>query len=153
MTLQADLESRIAREHRRVTELRNEIMRREAFIQGLEAALGLLTGRGSSDGSEELGESLRSGSDVSKAQQLLSETKRPLHIGEILTGIGREDTKANRASLSSSLARYARKGEIFQRGPRPNEFMVITASTTVDPAVSEDVEEEAVQLPDLFGTV
>lgn len=148
MSVQADLESRVARERKRVTELRNEIIRREAFVQGLEAALNLL----SADRPQDLGESLRSGSDVSKAQQLLSVTKRPLHISDILKGIGKEDTKQNRASLGSSLARYARKGEVFQRGRRPNEFTLIGDNSPVAQAPMEDAPEDSAELPAIFGS-
>lgn len=153
MSLQSELEIRIARERRRVAELRNELIRRESFIQGLEAALSLLAADRPSGGYQDTGESLRSGSDVSKAQQLLCTAKRPLHISEILTGIGKEDTKQKRASLGSSLARYARKGEVFQRGPRPNEFAVIpdgSAGGAHDSKPSKP--EDSVQLPAIFGS-
>ena len=103
MSQQPGIEARIVRERKRVVELRSEIIRREAFIQGLEAALGLLSGNRPVGGYQPQGESLRLGSDVSRAQELLSRARRPLHISAILTGIGKDDTKQNRASLGSSL--------------------------------------------------
>ena len=152
MSQQPEIEARIARERKRVVELRGEIVRREAFIQGLEAALGLLSGDRTAGGFQDRGESLRSGSDVSKAQQLLGQAKRPLHISEILAGIGKEDTKPNRASLGSSIARYARKGEIFQRGPKPNEFALIVDDNAGSANSQRPVSEDSVQLPAIFGS-
>lgn len=153
MSLQPEVEARIARERKRVAELRSEIIRREAFIQGLEAALSMLSTDKRVAEYPDVGEALRSGSDVSKAQQLLSVARRPLHISEILTGIGKYDTKQNRASLGGSLARYARKGEVFQRGPRPNEFAAMLDGSAGGAHGSEQSSpEDSVQLPAIFGS-
>ncbi|MSQ27447.1 MAG: hypothetical protein EXR51_04835 [Dehalococcoidia bacterium] len=153
MSQQPEIEARIVRERKKVVELRSEIIRREAFIQGLEAALGLLSGNRPVGGYQPQGESLRLGSDVSRAQELLSRARRPLHISAILTGIGKEDTKQTRASLGSSLARYARKGEIFQRGPRPNEFALVVDDNAVGiHDTHRSSPEDSVQLPAIFGS-
>lgn len=153
MSIQADVQSRIERERKKVAELRNEIVRREAFIQGLMAALDILSsGTASPGAASDSKEWLRPGSDVMKAQELLSKAGRPLYISEILTGIGKDDTKRNRASLGSSLARYARRGEIFRRGDRPNEFAVRSASALTEPKQAGDAEDVAQQLPAAFGS-
>ena len=146
MTFQTELENRIARERRKIAELRNEIMRREAFIQGLSEALKILPIQSSTQ--EVSSVPLRAGSDVKKAQQLLSATNGPLHISDIIKGIGNEDTRKNRASLVSSLARYARRGEIFQR-EGPNEFSLIPVPTEETAPLSDSDSETT--LPALFG--
>jgi hypothetical protein len=147
--IQSDLERRIARERRRVAELRNELIRREAFIQGLQEAIKMLSAE-SADVRDDPSESLRAGSDVRKAQELLSEASRPLHISDILKGIGKTDTRENRASLASSLARYARRGELFQR-EGPNEFSLLSPRTN-EPMQPDNTDEEAPDLPPSFGS-
>jgi hypothetical protein len=151
MTVHTELEKRIALEQGKVGELRNEIERREAFIQGLQEALKMLpketpTGRRRAAGP------LRSRGDVQKARQLLSTETRALHISDILRGIGKENTKQNRASLASSLARYARRNEIFRR-EGPNEFsLIIKESAKEVTAIQEDQNGTAhEELPAAFG--
>lgn len=143
MSFQSEVEMRIARERRRIAELRNEIMRRESFVAGLEAALKIIPSEEGPQSSSV--EPLRTGSDVKKAQQLLMTVKGALHISDILKGIGKEDTKQNRASLASSLARYARRGEIFQR-EGPNEFALISPNSP-----SVNTEDDTPEFPSLFG--
>lgn len=150
MTVQAELENRIARERRKLADLRNEIVRREAFIQGLSEALKMLPADISSI-QQSVAEPLRAGSDIRRAQQLLSVATGPLHVSGILKGIGKEDTKQNRASLTSSLARYARKGEIFQR-EGPNMFSLIAIGSTEEIATVNEGHIGEAQLPPFFGT-
>lgn len=142
MTVRTELENRIAREQQKVAELRNTIEHTEAFIQGLMEALKILPKDVPNIQRSRRGP-LRSRSDVQRARQLLGTVKGPLHVSDILNGIGKEDTKQNRASLGSSLARYARKGEIFRR-EGPNEFSLIVTDPTD--------ETHEVQLPPSFGT-
>ena len=63
-----------------------------------------------------------------------------MYISEIVTGLGRPDTKANRMSISGSLGRYVRKGFVFCR-PGPNLFSLIDMK-----------ENTSVGLPADFGT-
>jgi len=44
-----------------------------------------------------------------------------MHVMDILKAMGREPTRESRASLSSSLAAYVRRGEVFTRS-KPNTF-------------------------------
>ena len=150
MTARAELEKRITHERERVAALRNEIERKEAFILGLQEALKIfprdtLTAPYG-------GRRPRSRSDVQKARQLLSTMNGAHHVSDILKGIGKEDTKQNRASLSSSLARYARKGEIFQR-EGPNEFSLINGGSGEEAAAGQEVQNGAthLQIPPIFG--
>jgi hypothetical protein len=65
--------------------------------------------------------SLRSGSTVSQARDVILKAGGPVHITDLLAGVGKEDNRDNRASLTSSLAAYVRRGEIFTR-PAPNTY-------------------------------
>ena len=44
-----------------------------------------------------------------------------MHVEKLLNAIGKESTKSNKVSLSSSIAHYVREGIIFTR-PAPNTF-------------------------------
>lgn len=151
MTARTELENRIAREQQKVAAMRSELERTEAFIEGLLEALKMLP-KDIPNLKHSGNRTSRSRSDVQKARQLLGATRGPLHISDILKGIGKEDTKQNRASLSSSLARYARKGELFQR-EGPNEFSLMTARPDEEANTARDVQNEMnPQLPPTFGS-
>lgn len=57
---------------------------------------------------------LRAGSKTAKARDFIKSQNKPLHISKILDGLGIENTKGNRASLSGSMGSYVRKGQIFK---------------------------------------
>jgi hypothetical protein len=67
---------------------------------------------------------LRPGTAVAKTRDLIKSAGRPLHITDILKGLGRPVDKKNKLSLSGSLAGYVREGQIFSR-PAPNTFGLI----------------------------
>lgn len=124
MSIRTDLEKRIERERQKIVELKAQVEKSEAFVQGLQEALKMLP----RDGVRELGRKskskmpeLRRGGNVEKTYNLLRQLGKGAHISEILVGIGAEDTKANRLSLSSTLSRYVRSDKIFSR-PGPNTF-------------------------------
>ena len=71
--------------------------------------------------------SLRPGTDMAKTQELIKTAGRPLHITEILEGLGKPLSKSNRVSLSGSLAGYARAHRIFSK-PAPNTFGLMEMS-------------------------
>ena len=126
MSGRTDLEKRIDKERQRIAGLRSEVERAEAFMQGLQEALTMLpkekeARQGKSKVKSKAKGKLRSGSDIEKVYNLLLQKASPMHLSEILIGIGKEDTKANRMSFAGSLGRYVRNGKIFTR-PGPNLF-------------------------------
>jgi len=123
MKARRDIERRIDKEKQKIADLQGQIEHTEAFILGLQEALKVLP-KGE-NGKPRKGKGIiRQGSDMAKVRDLIKQTDRPMHIGEIVTGIGRADTKANRMSISGSLGRYVRIGEVFKR-VRPNTFALI----------------------------
>src|SRR3972149_9097771 len=120
MNIRLQLERKIEAQEKEIDALRAEILKKDSFLQGLKEALKLLP--------RQEGESathiLRSGSDMAKAKDFLQKLGRPVHIGEILKGIGKEVNKNNRASLSGSIGTYARRGEVFFKSG-PNIFGLI----------------------------
>lgn len=130
-----NIEKRIEKEKQRITELRLEIERSESFVKGLQEALQMLPKEKPLEPSRI--KNLRPGSDIEKIRDLIRQIGHPLLLDEIIDGIGKEVTNASRASIASSLSRYVRKGEIFNR-PGPNKFGLL--------------EQESVELPDTFGS-
>lgn len=113
MDIRNDLERRITKEQQKITDLRSQLDRAEAFVLGLQEALRMLPGsREKRSATGKLG--FRSG-NVKKTYDLLKQAGKPMQISEILIGIGKTDTKANRASLASSLYRSARKGGLIKK--------------------------------------
>lgn len=72
---------------------------------------------------------LRPGSMTYKTYELLNAAGKPLHISDILKGIGEEQSK--KASLVSSLATYVKNQQIFTR-PFPNTFGLIGMADNAD---------------------
>lgn len=123
MDARKDIQKRIDKERQKITDLQSQIERSESFIQGLQEALKILPRDGTIKSSGR-GMAIRQGSDMAKIRDLIKRNERPMRIGEIVTGLGRPDTKANRMSISGSLGRYVRKGFVFCR-PGPNLFGLI----------------------------
>ena len=87
---------------------------------------------------------LRTGSAVALTRDMILKRGEPVHIGAILEGMGKEATRENRASLTSSLAAYVRRGEVFTR-PAPNTFGLLELGHTN--------VEEIPEPPAGFGTI
>jgi hypothetical protein len=86
---------------------------------------------------------LREGTLVARAKEILLKAGHPLHIGELLSGLGRPNDKDNRAALSGSLGTYFRKGEIFTK-TAPNTFGLVEFGNSPKP--------KAVEPPSGFGS-
>jgi hypothetical protein len=63
----------------------------------------------------------REGSAVAQARDVILSKGTPVHINDLLEGLGRGMTRESRASLTSSIAAYVRRGEVFTRSA-PNTF-------------------------------
>jgi hypothetical protein len=67
---------------------------------------------------------LRPNSGVARAHEAIKSAGKPLHINEMLAAMGRDVTRASRGAITSSLAAYVRRGEIFTR-VGPNTYGLI----------------------------
>lgn len=74
---------------------------------------------------------LRRGSAVAAAREAILERGVPVHIADLLTAAGKEQTREARSSLTSSLSAYVRRGEIFTR-PAPNTFGLVELNHNED---------------------
>lgn len=109
------------------------------YLQALQDVLGAIEkGEGTADST------LRTGSSVAQAREVILRAGKPVHISDLLSALGRGVTKETRASLTSSLAAYVRRGELFTR-PAPNTFGLVELG-----AVPE-VSPKPVEPPPDFG--
>ena len=84
---------------------------------------------------ESVQKQLRFGSDVYLAREVLQSERKPLYIKDLLEKMGVEPTRNRRSSLSSQLATYANKEEIFTK-TGPNIFGLIDYGPV--PVTAED---------------
>ena len=113
-----------------------QIELKDAYIQGLKDTLRHLPKTQEKSNGQA---TLRAGSDIAKAREIILKEGKPMHIAEIIKRIGKELTKQNRASLSSYIGSFVRKGEYFTR-PAPNTFGLV-----------ELEEESGIEPPAEFG--
>jgi len=101
--------------------LRKQIELKDSYIQGLKDTLRHFPkGQEKSNGRT----TLRPGSDIAKAREIILKDGKPMHIADIVKRLGKEVTKQNKASLSSYIGSFVRNGEYFTR-PAPNTFGIV----------------------------
>lgn len=92
-----------------------------AYVQALQDTLKSLP-RETTEGSAD--RIFRRGSAMALTRGMILSQKRPLHITEILSGLGKPDDHKARASITGAIGAYVRRGEVFTR-PRPNTFGLV----------------------------
>lgn len=111
MSARSQVEKKIQAKQEEIADFEAQIEKAQAYIQAMQEVLRLLPREeGDTVSSENLP---RHGSAMAKTRELLLETGKPMHITDILKGIGKENTKSQRLSVSGSLRSYARKGQVF----------------------------------------
>lgn len=58
---------------------------------------------------------MRPGSDMSRARDLIRQVGKPMHINDILKGLGKEVNASNKTSISGSLDNYVRREQVFTK--------------------------------------
>ena len=102
------IEDRLRKKEQEIQELEEKMKAARVYIGALQDVLKLLP-------RETNVVALRPGSAVAQAREIILQAGKPVHINAILEGLGKEGTREARASLTSSLASYVRRGEIFTR--------------------------------------
>jgi len=120
MKAERDIERKIKQKEEEAQRLREDLLRAEVYIEAMHESLRLVK----KTSNAELGNSIRPGSMIHKAQEILRKEGKPLYVGDLLNRMGREVTKMNRMSLSGSLGTYVRNKQVFTR-PAPNTFGLI----------------------------
>jgi hypothetical protein len=145
MGFRQELERRIKKKEQEISDLKTQMDKAEAYLQALTDSLRLLP----KDGGQIAESRLRPNSDLAKARDVLKKAGHPLHITNLLEGMGKPVNKSSRVSLSGSISAYARKGEIFTR-PAPNTFGLkeMESNSESEPLVEDDPEALPLDLND-----
>ena len=138
MALREELQRRIEKKQSEIREHEEAIRQAQAYIQGLVDTLKLIP-KEDEFGSPDI--SLRHGSNVAKAREVLRSAGRPLHISEILKAMGQPADKKHRLALAGSIAAYARKDQVFKKTD-PNTFGLIEFGAT-----GEDINQAPATAP------
>jgi hypothetical protein len=124
MSERKKIEDRLRKKEQEIVSMEEKIKATRIYVQALRDILKML----SSDVTETPevdGEiTLRSGSAVDQARRVILDKGVPVHIDDILAALGKDATREAKASLTSSLAAYVRRDEIFTR-PAPNTFGLV----------------------------
>ena len=111
MNQRRKIEEKLRKKEQEIQFLEEQIKQARAYIQALQDVLKIMPR------SAEL-MTLRQGSAVAQARDIILQAGKPVHINAILEALGKNVTREARSSITSSLAAYVRKGEVFTRtGP------------------------------------
>ena len=134
------IEDRIKKKEEEIQNL--EIQSRDArvYVKALQDVLKILP-REAEASNDSSAVTLRQGSAVAAAREIILKRGQPVHISHLLREMGRELTRESRASLGSSLAAYVRKGEIFTR-PAPNQFGLVELGHSKMDGISQEPPED-----------
>jgi hypothetical protein len=117
MQIQREIQKKIEQKEEAVRKLEQELATLKAQLDTYREVLKVIDR--STDSSTN--DTLRPGSLVDLARKALRQAGTPIHVDQLLHAIGKEPTKSNKVSLSSSIAHYVREGVIFTR-PAPNTY-------------------------------
>ena len=136
------IEDKLARKEREIVSLEQKIKDAKVYVKALKDVLSLLSDDTSNDSAES---KLKEGSSAARAHKIIIDAGQPVHIDKILIAMGKEVSRSTKSSVTSAIAAYARKGEIFIR-TAANTFGLIELGHV------EENEEKA-QPPKNFGAV
>jgi phage shock protein A len=127
---------------KQIAALQQQIRDANVFISTMEEAKRMLPkNNGEEDTSDDVQASLKEGSALAQARDVLLKAGKPLHVDEILRQMGKEVTKKTRTSLAGSIAGYARDKRVFEKAGA-NIFKVIGMETKQDPPLNVEYEGE-----------
>lgn len=125
-----------------VRQLEIKLKETAAYLQALQDSLKMLN-RETGTIEPETEQTLRAGTALAQARDILRLAGKPLHITELLKQMGKPADKKTRVSLSGNLAGYVRGRQIFTR-PAPNTFGLIEFGSPTPPP-------DGVPVPEGFG--
>ena len=133
MNERAVIVERLHKKEAEIQSLEEKLRAAKIYLQALQDILGALETSGVNPNNDAV---LRTGSSVALAREAIIRAGKPLYISDLLSALGKGVTKEGRASLTSSLAAYVRRGEIFTR-PAPNTFGLLELGHTPQPSSEE----------------
>jgi hypothetical protein len=134
MNVQKELEKKIKQKEDDVRRLEHELIQARAYIDALRESLKLISR--STDSA--IIDTIRPGSLVDQARVIIRKAGHPLHVDKIISGMGKENSKKVKSSISGSLGQYVRQGIVFTR-TNPNTFGL------------KEFEDQPPDFPDDFG--
>lgn len=134
MRIRKEFEKRIEKKQDEIASLEKQIGEARSYLQALQDSLKILPR--DQVGIASAADSLRPGSDMEKAREIIRKNGKPMYITDLLKALDKEDTKGNRLSLSGSLSAYVRKGKIFSR-TGPNTFGIIEVENSLPEGFGE----------------
>jgi hypothetical protein len=146
MGLRDEFLRKIQKKQAEIVELKTTIRMAEAALEAWQESYRLLPKEGAEAAVETGPSSLRRGSGVSKAYNVLRRNGQVMHISALLEGIGKKSTRSNTAGLASSIRAYANRGQIFTK-PAPNTYGLVEWGASGNVVPESDAEEKT---PDIF---
>jgi hypothetical protein len=136
------IRDRLRKKEQEIQSLEEKLRSARVYVHALQDILKLI---GSEKVEPSIESTLKAGSGVAQARDVILKKGVPVHVTELLSALGKELTRESRASLTSSIAAYVRRGEVFTR-PAPNTFGLLELGH----ASISGIEEEP---PTGFGSI
>ncbi len=122
MNLRREFEKLIEKKKVEIVDAQRAIASAEAYIQAMMDAIKKLP---KDDGAQS--SPVRPGSDVEKIRDAILSAGKPLHIGEIIVALGRNDDTDSKAKIAGLLGWYTSKGKVFTK-TAPNTFGLVEST-------------------------
>ena len=116
------IESRIKKKELEIQELELKMQSAKTYLQALQDVLKMFPKSTTPLPNAE--STLRAGSLVARARDIIIKFGKPLHVDEMLEAMDKELSRENKIALGGSLSAYVRKGTIFTR-PGRNVFGLV----------------------------
>jgi HB1, ASXL, restriction endonuclease HTH domain len=143
MRIREQYQKLIDRKQQEIFDLELQIEKAKAYLQALQDTMKFIP---KDEGQENA--SLRPGTALAQARDVLRKAGHPMHVTDILKALNKPTDKKHRVSLSGNLSSHFRSGRIFTR-PAPNTFGLIEANKVAADEASE--KEEDFDIPEEFG--
>jgi len=142
MSERSIIEAQLKKKTAEIQGFEEKLKAAKVYVKALEDVLKAIE-KGAPDQTADGDVTLRRGSLVDRARDVILERGNPMHIDELLLALGRKVNRESKASLTGSIAAYVRIEEIFSR-PAPSTFGLIELGHT------ESTESEE-SPPENFG--
>jgi len=123
MAFREELQKKIEKRRVEIADMESRLAQAKSYLQALEDTLRMAPKEPDTVAARP-NTVLRHGTDLARTQEAIQKAGKPLHISDLMTALGKEDTKANRVSLAGSLGAYVRQHKIFRKAG-PNIFGLI----------------------------
>jgi hypothetical protein len=134
MDIREKIEDKIKNKEQEIVEYERKISETKSYIEALRDTIKLFPRSTINESAES---KIRPGSAIAKTLAFLKKTGKPMHLNDILEGIGKVTTKKERVTLSGSLGWYVRRHEVFVR-TGPNTFGLIGMESETEEKPPED---------------